>query len=854
MTEPVTLSYTNMLADLSDALSAELGLTAEQLQAIATQFDQGATPIYLTRYRPDLLPAHVAPHQLRRLLERLNERADLLNRRERIIENIRRQGKLTEELLQTISQLQDRVTLEDYYLPYRPKRKSPSQQAIDAGLEPFADRLLQETVEPDALLAVSNEQGETSAFWHESYPDTASQLSGIESILLQRWLRQPELLAAVRERFGQQVFVRSRLAHENKPKQAARYREFHDWREALNQVRTGQMLALLTGQREGLLTVELEGDDIGVIELLQNQLQLNEIEPAARREFLTQAVSRLWQQHIRPHVEKTLLAEPQQAADRQALRLVTEQAQQRLMVGAAGARVVMGIHPSARMGSRVAVVGPQGDVLANTVIYPLPPREEREAAITELADLCRTHHVELIAVGNAPACRDILQLVADMQRQHSDLTVNRLLVNEQGGNTYAGSEAAAVDLPDLEPPSRVAIWLARQVQDPLAELARLETRALLGDLPLPEVAPNVLDRTVADVFRELISRIGVDVNTAPAALLAYVPGLDRNIAQQLVSYRTEQGPFASREALKEVPRFGERTFEQAAPFLTLDGEQPLDRTLIHPQHYALVGQFAQALGLSTAELLAQSERLNDLSPDTIASFGQPDSVVRNVMRQLQDGIRDPRPAFKVAQFRTDVTDASALQAGDLIEGIVINTMPFGAFIDIGLPQDGLVHISELSDQFVNDVNQFVKPGQIVQARVLKLDAENNRLALSLKGLLPAPQRTTRDSTQQPDSRPGPRNPLPPRPEGQRRPDARGQTATPEGERPSRQREPRRDGRPQDQRPSRPRSDRADRPEGTRPPRHDNRPARTKAAEEIRATKVGSLGALLQQAGLKRSKD
>lgn len=1061
MTETVTLSYTSMLADLPASLPAELGLTPEQLTALAQQLDQGATPVYLTRYRPDLLPGAVSLTQIRRLLERLNARADLTGRRERIIETIRRQGQLTENLLTTLTGINDRIQLEDYYLPYRPKRKSLSQQAIDAGLLPFAEQILSEPVNPVAALGhpetapvtqldnigtdqdnqsrpdepaseqngsaasevqtdasvitepamaegavtetpdtenagtetagaetpaietpaddqsdssdvaqslsspdiqsvttdsatgpeseqASEPQGDavtqsaqqdqadpspvthvdaaglpdesaspdsatpepvvaqtTSAqapetkaqpdspatspmssdpadgrFWHESYPDPASQLAGIQHILLARWLRQPELIAAVRERFGRQVFVRSVLAHNNKPKQAARYREFHDFREALDQVRTGQMLALLTGQREGLLTVTLEGDEDAVLQLLNERLGTDQVAPAERRQFLMDTVKQLWQNHLRAHIEKTLLSGPQQAADRQALRLVSEQIQQRLNLSGAGQRVVMAIHPSVRMGSRVAVIGRQGEVLAHHVIYPLPPRDEKEAALTELASLCREHGVELIAVGNSPACRELMQLVAQLQKANPDLSLARLLVNEQGANTYAGSEAAATELPDLEPPTRVAVWIGRYVQQPLAELSRLETRGLLGDLALPEIMPAMLDRAVAQGFRDLIVQTGVDVNRAPASLLALVPGLDRNLGQQIVNYRQDHGPFTSREALQQVPRLGNVTFEQAAPFLMITDQAPLDQTAIHPQHYALVQRIAEQLGLAIPALLADSSQLAQLDPASLTDEQTPLPVVEAVIQLLRQPPADPRPPFRTAQFRQDITDASQLQPGEVIEGMIVNTMSFGAFVDIGLPQDGLVHISELSDQFVSDVSQLVKPGQIVQARVLEMDGSNNRVALSLKGLLPQTQKPREPRPSRSERSPRSRGERPrqdsahqnsARQESTRQdnnapqdnaaqavqPDTANRPARPQREGGERRNRPPADRAGTSRRDSRPGRDNRDNPRHdsnhpSRPPRQertDSNPAT--APENLRQPKLGSLGALLQQAGLKR---
>ncbi len=797
-------------AELFAQIAKELTVRPEQVTAAAALLDEGSTVPFIARYRKEVHGLDDA--QLRELELRLTYLRELDERRSKVIESIRGQGKLTDTLLERLNQADSKNALEDLYLPYRPKRTSKAQLAKDAGLEPVALRILNEEIEPATAL---------DGFSHESYPDLDSQLEAVSHILVDLWATDLELTENLRRRFFAESQIVSRLAGEEKREVGKKFRDYFEAQESLAKIASHRLLALLRGRQENVLTLKVDGTNDAHVQAIKDKFSVSSAQPEGRQTLLGQVAELLWLGKLRPHFEHSLLTEKRLAAEAEAVSVFAENMRHLLLSAPAGGKVTLGMDPGIRTGVKLAVVNASGDVLAHSVIYPFAPRNERDASLAMLDQLCREHGVELIAIGNGTASRETDALVADFLKAQPDLSITKVVVSEAGASVYSASELATAELPDLDVSIRGAVSIARRLQDPLAELVKIDPKSIGVGQYQHDVNQPTLARRLDAVVEDSVNAVGVDVNTASPALLSRIAGLNKNIGQQIADYRRENGPFATREDLKKVPRLGTKTFEQAAGFLRVtNGTQPLDASAVHPEAYPLVAKILGSLSKTLNEILGQSGALEGFDPALVVDekFGLP--TVQDVIRELEKPGRDPRPEFRTAKFRDDVTEVKDLVDGMILEGVITNVTNFGAFVDIGVHQDGLVHISELSDQYVGDPHKFAKPGQIVTVRVMGTDGDRKRISLSLR-LTPTerPAKTERSEQQRP---------------------ARTSEA------------PKRNSERHHDRPrtDRPRSDkpRDDRPRNDKP-RHEKQPRDEKPKEE----KIGSFGALLAQAGIKGSR-
>ena len=784
------------MTDLVQQLASELAVRPNQVEAAIRLIDEGASVPFIARYRKEVTQG-LDDTQLRQLDTRLAYLRDLYERREKVIESLKEQDKLSEDLLARVNAAETKNALEEIYAPYRPKRTSKSFKAKEAGLGPAAEKIRNENVEPVAALA---------GFSHEDYPDVESQLDAVQHIIIDEWAQNIALTTALKALFAKTAILKSAVASDEKKEVGKKFRDYFEFSENLNKVPSHRLLAMLRGRQENVLGLKVDGEDEAPLAQIETEYSLEQIQPQARQDFLKQTAKLFWLGKIRPQIEHSLLTEKRLAAEAEAMEVFAENLRHLLLSAPAGGRTTLGVDPGIRTGVKLAVVSDAGDVLAHSTIYPFAPKEDKEGSIAELARLCREYNVDLIAIGNGTASRETEAVVAEMMTANSDLKLTRVSVSEAGASVYSASELAAAELPELDVSIRGAVSIARRLQDPLAELVKIDPKSIGVGQYQHDVNQTGLAKTLDAVVEDCVNAVGVDVNTASSAILGYIAGLNKAIAQQIVEYRKENGRFENRQALKKVPRLGERTFEQAAGFLRIqNGSEPLDASAVHPESYGLVERIVEAKATTVKDIIGNSEIIRQVKADEFVDdqFGLP--TVQDVLAELEKPGRDPRPEFRTAKFREDITEVAQLTEGMQLEGIVTNVTNFGAFVDVGVHQDGLVHISELANEFVSDPHKVVKPGQIVQVRVLTVDAERNRVNLSM------------------------------RPEGSQPPVKA-------------QRPPRRDQ--QEQREER--KPQAKRPQAARQNDQAKKPQRPKQ-DKPQDNKIGGFGALLLQAGIKGSK-
>ncbi|AOA57137.1 Tex family protein [Acinetobacter larvae] len=784
------------MTDLVQQLASELAVRPNQVEAAIKLIDEGASVPFIARYRKEVTQG-LDDTQLRQLDTRLVYLRDLFERREKVILSLKEQDKLTDDLLSRVNAAQTKNALEEIYAPYRPKRTSKSFKAKEAGLGPYAEKILHEEVEPAAVLA---------DFKHEDYPDTETQLDAIQHIIIDEWAQNIALTTALKAKFAQTAVLKSLVASDEKKEVGKKFRDYFDFSENLNKVPSHRLLAMLRGRQENVLGLKVEGEDEQPLALISTEYALEQVQPAARQEFLNQTAKLFWLGKVRPSIEHSLLTEKRLAAETEAMQVFAENLRHLLLSAPAGARCTLGVDPGIRTGVKLAVINASGDVLAHSTVYPFAPKEDKAGAKAELARLCQEYPVDLVAIGNGTASRETEAVIAEMMAEHPELKLTRVTVSEAGASVYSASELAASELPDLDVSIRGAVSIARRLQDPLAELVKIDPKSIGVGQYQHDVNQTGLAKTLDAVVEDCVNAVGVDVNTASAAILGYIAGLNKAIAQQIVEYRKENGAFDNRKALLNVPRLGERTFEQAAGFLRIQaGSEPLDGSAVHPESYGLVEKIAQAKSTTIKDMIGNSEIIRNIKAEDFVDeqFGLP--TVQDVLSELEKPGRDPRPEFRTAKFREDITEVAQLTEGMQLEGVITNVTNFGAFVDVGVHQDGLVHISELANEFVADPHKVVKPGQIVQVRVIQVDVERNRVNLSM------------------------------RPEG-----------SAAAAKASRQQEPRSERKPQQ----------AKRPAARQ--QQNERPARAKTAakshpNKAAENKIGGFGELLLQAGIKGSK-
>ncbi len=753
-----------MLPPIETRLAAEIAVRPEQIRAAVALLDEGATVPFIARYRKEVT-GNLDDTQLRTLEERLGYLRELEERRAAILASIDEQGKLTPELHVEIAQAETKQRLEDLYLPYKQKRRTKAQIAREAGIEPLALALLEDpTLTPDA-------EAENYLNADAGFADTKAVLDGARQILMERFAEDATLLGKLREYLNEHGHVRSKVV-EGKENEGAKFRDWFAFSESIADMPSHRALALLRGRNEGMLDVALVLDselDETAVKPGQNPCEQriaahvgikDQGRPADK--WLADTVRWTWKVKVYTHLELELMNALRERAEEEAIRVFARNLKDLLLAAPAGPKAVLGLDPGIRTGCKVAVVDRTGKLLGTTTIYPHEPRNDWHGSLNTLAKICAEFKVELVAIGNGTASRETDKLVQDLMKKHPELKLIKIVVSEAGASVYSASEFAAKEFPELDVSLRGAVSIARRLQDPLAELVKIEPKSIGVGQYQHDVSQSKLAKSLDAVVEDCVNAVGVDVNTASIPLLTRISGLNTTLAANIVAYRDSHGAFASREALKKVPRLGDKTFEQAAGFLRIpNGDNPLDASAVHPEAYPVVEKIIVDLGKSIKELLADSRSVRSLNASkyTDERFGLP--TVQDILKELEKPGRDPRPEFKAATFADGVEELKDLRPGMILEGVVTNVAAFGAFVDIGVHQDGLVHVSALSNKFVKDPHEVVKAGDIVKVKVLEVDLQRQRVSLTMR-LSDEPAPARKHEGGQAPNRSGRPNPPPPR--------------------------------------------------------------------------------------------
>ena len=824
-------------ANIHDKLARALGIKTAQVNAFVKLYDEGATVPFIARYRKEKTQ-NLDDAQLRALEKSLNYERDMATRRLKIIELLSTQGNLTDELQTRIDNATSKLELEDIYLPYRPRRRSPAAKARAAGLDVAAQALLTQETTPIAALADYQVQSSiTDDSGNEievDFSDIDKQLAGVQAIIVDEWTQALDLLDNLRSGFAKTASIVSSVASEEKREVGEKFKDYFEHSESLARLPNHRLLAMLRGRQENVLGLKIEGEDAPFIEKIIKHFEIDAKAPAERQEFLVEAATSLWKEKWRPHIEHRLLTEKRLTAEADAIDVFANNLQHLLMAAPAGRKVILGVDPGIRHGVKMAIVDTQGHVMLDgeekpvvATVYPFAPDNKMDEAKKVIDELLSTYGVDLVAIGNGTASRETDAMIKEILAANAELKAKAVIVNESGASVYSASELASDELANLDVSVRGAVSIARRLQDPLSELVKVDPKAIGVGQYQHDVNQTQLADSLDKVTQDSVNAVGVDVNTASPAILAHIAGLNKNVAQQIVTYRKEHGAFDNREALKNVPRLGVKTFEQAAGFLRVHGgSNPLDATGVHPESYALVDSLLEQTGKALPEVIGNDGVLNSI--DTTALAANDDNIsVKAIIEELAKPARDPRPEFKTANFREDVNSIKDLSEGMQLEGVVTNVTAFGCFVDVGVHQDGLVHISQMANDFVADPMNRVKPGDIVSVRVISIDEKRGRIGFSMKPESEKPVRPDAKSTTE-----GTGN--------------ENKTNRPRSNRPS-------DSRPAaDKRSSKPRGNRQDKDHANnrrKAPRAEKAAAPNKEAPN----KIGTLGALLQEAGVTKTK-
>ncbi len=741
MTQTISDATQQKIASL---IATELSVAVPQVTAVVTLLDGGATVPFIARYRKEVT-GNLDDTQLRILEERLLYLRELEERRQVILSSIEEQGKLTDELRHAIEQATTKQLLEDIYLPYKPKRRTRAQIAREAGLEPLADTLLQDpTLDPEQEAAkyikvVPASEGVEAI----NVPDTKTALEGARDILAERFAETADLLAVLRNKLWHEGIVTSAVVAGQEMAEEEKFRDYYAYSEPIRTIPSHRALALFRGRALGVLRIDLDLDEVSKATAPHPCVAMIAahfgIENRGRRadKWLGDVCQWTWRVKAHLHLSTELLLQVREAAEAEAIKIFSRNLRELLLAAPAGPKAVLGLDPGYRTGCKVAVVDATGKLLETGTIYPHQPRNDWQGALATITQLVMHHGVELISIGNGTASRETDKFTAEVIKlvaaQRPELKVVKIVVSEAGASVYSASAFAAAEFPDLDVSLRGAVSIARRLQDPLAELVKIEPKSIGVGQYQHDVNQRTLARSLDATVEDCVNAIGVDINTASTPLLARVSGLNRVLAQNIVTYRDTHGPFMSRQTILKVPRVGEKTFEQAAGFLRInDGDNPLDRSAVHPEAYPVVERILARLKKGIQHVMGQPEVLKGLSPGefTDETFGLP--TVKDILIELEKPGRDPRPEFKTATFQEGIESLADLQPGMVLEGVVTNVAAFGAFVDIGVHQDGLVHVSALANKFVKDPHQIVKPGQIVKVKVLAVDTTRQRINLTMR--------------------------------------------------------------------------------------------------------------------------
>lgn len=713
-------------------IASELNVADKQTEAAIALLDEGATVPFIARYRKEKTGG-LDDTQLRNLEERLRYLRELEDRRATILSSIDEQGKLTEELREQIEAAETKTSLEDLYLPYKPKRRTKAQIAREAGLEPLAELLFSDpSHDPET---------EAQKFLNEEHNINTSKdaLDGAKQILMEQFAENAELIGELREMLWTRGMLTSSVI-KDKEQEGQKFADYFDYAELISKIPSHRALALFRGRNEGVLSLTLDipvGDEhpdkthpaldkISAAYAIKDQAR-----PADA--WLQEVVNWAWKVKIHMHLDLDLKTRLRENAEEEAIRVFSVNLNDLLLAAPAGSCATIGLDPGLRTGVKVAVVDATGKLVDHATIYPHAPKKQWDQSLATLAALVKKHNVSLISIGNGTASRETDQLAADLLKQLADVKLQKIMVSEAGASVYSASELAAQEFPDLDVSIRGAVSIARRLQDPLAELVKIDPKSIGVGQYQHDVNQVQLARSLEGVVEDCVNAVGVDVNIASAALLSRVSGLNTTLASNIVAFRDQHGAFTNRKQFLDIPRLGPKAFEQAAGFLRIrDGENPLDGSAVHPEAYPVVEKIAQQQSKKIRQLIGDSAFLNTLSANdyTDDQFGVP--TVIDIITELDKPGRDPRPEFKTASFADGVETLADLTVGMQLEGVVTNVTNFGAFVDIGVHQDGLVHISELADRFIKDPHEFVKTGQVVKVRVMEVDEKRKRIGLSMR--------------------------------------------------------------------------------------------------------------------------
>lgn len=721
-------------ASLAERIAAELGVRTEQVAATIEMIDEGATVPFIARYRKERTGG-LDDIQLRNLEERLTYLRELDARKETVLEAIKTQGKLTPALEAAILGADTKTRLEDLYRPYKIKRRTKAQIARERGLGELAERLLGDpSLDPNALAQEFVDPTKEVA-------DVEAALEGARDILVETFCDDPELSTTLREHTWENATIKT-VVEDGQEESGARFRDYFEYSEPLKKVPSHRALAMLRGRGENAISmnVVLDGEDkklgedstgVCVSQVMRRFSIADQGRPADA--FLTGAARLAWRFRLALRIETDLVSRLREAAEVSAIDVFAQNLKALLLAAPAGPLAILGLDPGLRTGVKVAVVDRTGQVVATDTIYPTPPRNDTEGSLRSLEKLVRAHNITLVSVGNGTGSRETDRLVVDLMRRLPDIKLQKIITNEAGASVYSASELASKELPHLDVSLRGAASIARRVQDPLAELVKIEPKAIGVGQYQHDVDQTKLNRSLRAVVEDCVNAVGVDVNTASAALLERVAGMTKTLAENLVSYRNEHAAFRRRKDILKVPRLGPKAYEQAAGFLRImGGDDPLDRSSVHPEAYPVVERIAKKAGRDVASIVGDSAFLRSLNPADYVdeTFGLP--TVTDILRELEKPGRDPRPEFKTAAFKEGVEKIQDLSVGMKLEGVVTNVTDFGAFVDVGVHQDGLVHISQMSYEFIKAPSEVVKAGDIVHVKVMSIDLERNRIAMSMR--------------------------------------------------------------------------------------------------------------------------
>ena len=718
------------MTPIAEQIAKELDVKTSQVSTAIALLDEGATVPFIARYRKEATQG-LDDNHLRHLAQRLTYLRDLSARRKVIIANIEQQGKLTPSLANELNNADNKTRLEDLYLPFKPKRKTKGQIAIAAGLEPLANKIYnnwQTVPEQEAQAFVNKEHGVV---------DEKSALDGAHFILVERFAEDANLIQKLRRHLLKQAHLCSKLI-KGKSGEAGKYRDYFEHSELLRNVPSHRMLAMLRGRNEGLLSLSIdvdpgqEGAFSSAQQLITEHFDLR-LTGQAAASFLTKVVHSTWKLKLSQSLETELLGTLREQAEVEAIKVFSRNLNDLLMAAPAGPKTTLGLDPGMRTGCKLAIVDATGKLLQTATIFPHAPQNHWDKSVRTLVNLCQQHKVELIAIGNGTGSRESDKLVSEVISTLEKNQPIKVMVSEAGASVYSASELAANEFPDLDVSIRGAVSIARRLQDPLAELVKIDPKAIGVGQYQHDVSQSQLSQTLDNVIEDCVNAVGVDLNSASAPLLSRVSGLNKTMANNVVNFRNEHGRFNNRNELKKVARLGPKAFEQAAGFLRIaNGNNPLDCSGVHPETYPVVEQILKQTDNAISELIGNKGSLESINIEALTSDAFGEITVKDIISELEKPGRDPRPEFKTATFQDGVNTINDLKVGMILEGVISNVANFGAFVDVGVHQDGLVHISSLTNKFVSDPHEIVKAGEVVKVKVTEIDPQRKRISLTMR--------------------------------------------------------------------------------------------------------------------------